>query len=177
MMAKTHVVVGVTFGVNLLSALQAGRYTPPEYGAVVAGLVIGSLLPDIDHPHSLISQFIPVVGRFVAAWTSHRGFFHSALGVILLFFGLAFSSGAMVSIASAYGFPTELPRFISVGIIIGYCLHIIADMITINGVKMFYPLKWNVGLPLFSTGGIREMVLRWILIGLSVLGVVRFFLN
>jgi len=176
-MAKTHVVIGLTFAVYKLGALQTGQYTVPEYGAVLVGLVIGSLLPDIDHPQSTISQFIPIVGRFIAAWTQHRGLFHSILGVILLFLTLAFGSGAMVNISASYGLGTQLPRYFSVGIIIGYVLHIIADMITTNGVKLLYPLKWNVGLPLFSTGGIREMVLRWGLIGLSVAMVVRFILG
>jgi len=45
--------------------------------------------------------------------------------------------------------------------LVGYVLHIGADMLTISGVKLFYPLRFNVGLPIFSTGGIREKLLRF----------------
>jgi inner membrane protein len=176
MMAKTHVIVGLTYGVALLPAVGT-RYTPVEYGAVVVGLVIGSLLPDIDHPHSTISQFIPIVGRFISAWTQHRGLFHSILGVVLMFGAAGLASSTVRSVTTTLGLPTELPPYIGAGLIIGYALHIIADMLTTHGVKLFYPLRWNVGLPLFSTGGFREVILRWGLIIFCGLMVARFILG
>ena len=51
-------------------------------------IVFGSLLPDIDHPRSILGRCNPVV-----RWMKHRGHCHTILGVLLLtaplmFFGI-----------------------------------------------------------------------------------------
>jgi membrane-bound metal-dependent hydrolase YbcI (DUF457 family) len=54
-----------------------------------------------------------------------------------------------------------------------YILHIIADMLTKGGVKLLYPLKWNVGIGIFKTGGLLEFVFRVVLMVWIVIQVMR----
>lgn len=173
MMGRTHVIIGVSYGVNLIPAVTRNDLTPAQLGFVMCGLVIGSLLPDIDHPHSLISQQIPLVGGIISRLTSHRGLFHSILGVAILIVGLGMLSALIAGGLSSIGIQgaSDATAQISTGTLIGYILHIIADMITVNGVKLFYPLKANVGLPLIRTGGNREWILAMALIIISFLQV------
>ena len=170
MMGKTHIMVGVTYGVLLLpSVVTTKQYTPIEFSAIVGGLVLGSLLPDLDHPHSFASQFIPLVGRFVSSVTRHRGLLHSVLGVLMWF---VFSASLTSIVSAVVGQPVPIVAKFSTGLIMGYILHIVADMMTVSGVKLFYPLKQNIELPLVKTGGIREMMFRWSLLAVCVYRIV-----
>jgi inner membrane protein len=179
MMGKTHLVIGVSYGVALVPAVTRGEFTPTQLGFIMTGLVIGSLLPDIDHPQSLISQQIPLVGKVISRLTRHRGLFHSILGVVILF-GLS----AWLSILIAGGLTSlgiqqadTATRYISAGLMIGYILHIVADMLTISGVKLFYPWKRNIRIPLFKTGGFREWVLGLVLIVVSTMQIIALFID
>jgi len=173
-MGKTHVLVGVSYGVSLLPLAVSGQYSSVEYGVLVCGLVIGSLLPDIDHPHSLISQQIPLIGRFISSITRHRGFFHSILGV-LTWFALMTTARSFIAGRPQYQVLDNTDMLISCfsnGLLVGYVLHIVADMMTVSGVKLFYPMNNNIRFGIVKTGGIRELVFRWILIAFCAVNVI-----
>ncbi len=77
-----HIVVGGAF------SLAAGNVVPVTSAstALLAALV-GSLLPDIDHPKSTLGRYNPVVGLM-----KHRGHTHSLIGIFILatpFLGLS----------------------------------------------------------------------------------------
>jgi inner membrane protein len=79
MRLPTHITFGslVWFGVSSLFALR------PEGGAI--GLaVLGSVLPEVDTPHSLVGSFTrPLSERIVSRW-GHRSATHSFLGLLVL---------------------------------------------------------------------------------------------
>ena len=155
MMAKTHMLTGFAYGVAVYPAVARGDYTIEQYALVMVGLVIGSLLPDIDHPHSLISQFIPIVGGVMSRLTKHRGLFHSIVGVVLVY--------AVLVLVSQYvnrATHSQLQYFFVAGALIGYVLHIIGDVLTVSGVQLFYPLRYRVRIPVIRTNGYRELILQ-----------------
>jgi inner membrane protein len=179
MMGNTHIIIGLSYGVSLIPAVTQNEYTPEQLGFIMCGLVVGSLLPDIDHPHSLISQKIPLVGKTISKLTTHRGLFHSIVGV-----GMMFVLWSCLSVIVADGLTSvgiqqadNATRYIASGLMAGYILHIIADMLTISGVKLFYPLKGNIKIPLFETGGTREWLLSVFLIAVSAIQVISVTLN
>jgi len=178
-MGRTHIIIGVSCGVALIPAVEGGQLTPAQLGFIMVGLTVGSLLPDIDHPHSLISQQLPLVGSIISKLTRHRGLFHSILGVVMMFGLSAWLAIMMAGGLSSMGIQSadSATRYIASGLMIGYILHIIADMVTVSGIRLFYPLQRNIRIPLFRTGGFRERGLVLTLIVLSTLQIIALFID
>ena len=109
MIGKTHLGGGI-----VTSLLLCG-------GDVVSmcWLVFGSILPDIDHPGSMIGKNIPILPKLL----KHRGFTHSLLFCLLM-------------------------GFFNIWIGIGCLVHIVMDMMTRQGVELFYPYKNKIRFPL-----------------------------
>lgn len=95
---STHVIGGLQAGIIASCVIDAS----PENSAVIIGAsVLGSILPDIDHPDSKITRsdsLLSLVSHGVSRFTKHRGFTHTIIGALvfaLLFYGLAiFRTGA-----------------------------------------------------------------------------------
>ena len=124
------------------------------------GVVLGSLMPDIDHPYSRIGKTFPRVSGFLSARFGHRGFTHSLIAIIFLMFTL-FQS--MESLGQS------TPAGIVVALCFGYLSHIVADFCTVTGVPLLWPWRRKnkygkergFRLPLFHfrTGGTFEYIL------------------
>jgi len=101
-------------------------------------LVIGAMLPDIDHPRSKIGQKYWMVSMF----TKHRGAFHSIfLPLVFLVLAWIFVPQAMSAV---------------LGLAVGYIAHLIGDAITVTGIRPFLPLtKFRIKGPV-KTGRIFE---------------------
>ena len=123
MLGKTHLGGGI-----VTSLLLCG-------GDVVSicWLIFGSILPDIDHPGSMIGKNVPLLPKIL----KHRGFTHSILFCILMF-------------------------FINFWLCIGCVVHIIMDMMTKQGVELFYPNQSKIRFPLAKnvvTNGVFEKLI------------------
>jgi len=160
MMAKTHLVMSWTAGITLLPSVTAGNYTPEQYAVIFIGLTVGSLLPDLDHPQSLLSQMIPIIGGVISNITRHRGILHSILAVVILFFVGGFVAGLSNNSMMLLWFWSAM--------IFAYIGHILADMMTKHGVQLLYPFKWRVGLKLMRTNGLGEFFFRWLFVFVSI---------
>lgn len=126
MLGRTHISGGI-----VTSLLFCGD----DMSAIVF-VVIGSILPDIDHPGSMIGKNIPLLPRLF----KHRGFTHSILFCLLM-------------------------SLVNMWICIGCFVHIIMDMMTKQGVELFYPLKSRIRFPLARyvvTNGIFEKMLLYV---------------
>lgn len=126
-------------------------------GGIVAVSSIGSLLPDIDHPNSKISRenklassiinvgmqisrVITQILLFFCFWISkkrkeqllkgfeHRGIFHTLLMILLLYLLLG-----LVPLNN------NIWSSIKFALLFGYLSHLLMDMLTVSGVKLFYP--------------------------------------
>lgn len=127
MTGRTHLLVGIAVGL-----LVAVPYSDPGLvaAAALAGAV-GGLLPDIDHPRSIISGYVPGSGILRLA-ISHRGPTHT-----LLFVGMI---AALLLVAAA-------PLALTIAFIAGMSLHLVCDMATPSGVRLLYPVfrsSWRI---------------------------------
>ena len=97
----------------------------------LVGVALGSLLPDIDEPKSLMGRWVPHLSRLVKGTVGHRTLTHSVWPLFLLS-GLAYLSWGRV------WFPFVL------GLAIGTWLHVLEDKASRSGVVLLWPLvKYN----------------------------------
>lgn len=123
MLGKTHIGGGI-----VTSLLLCG-----DDVVAMCFVVFGSILPDIDHPGSMIGKNVPLLPKLFR----HRGFTHSLLFCLLTL-------------------------LINIWVSIGCFVHIIMDMMTKHGVELFYPLKVKIRFPLTNyvkTNGLFEKFL------------------
>jgi len=95
--------------------------------------IVGSLIPDIDI----------IWGRYFKNnfWFSHRGFTHHFIIPLFLLFSAMFY---------------ENLGFILLPVSIGYFSHLLADLLTINGLPLFFSYYPRISLKLLKTGSIIE---------------------
>lgn len=119
----THALLGLSVGVYSISMLPADL--PMQLAAVAAGLA-GGLISDIDHPRAIISRYTPGVGHAARLVISHRGPTHSLLFLLLVILG---------------GIVLHIPVIIATAAATGIASHLLADMATVAGVPLLWPLK------------------------------------
>lgn len=154
MMGYTHVLVGLAAGMGVAASVGA----KPADSLVLAGLGgLAALLPDIDHPKSEIRRKMGIMGRIGLFWLSHRGITHTWLALVIV--------GAVATLF--------LPSPLALAILAGYASHLIADMATVSGLPVFWPLSESKFYVLprpvrFRTGSLAEKLLNIGLMGLLV---------
>jgi len=117
MMWFTHVAFGLFLG--LLSLRFISVPYPQLYVFIAA---VAALLPDIDHPNSVINKKFTLT-RWASHLFKHRGFFHSVFPVVLLYLVIA-----------------PLHHMVAAAVCLGYLSHLVADGFTKMGVNLLYPL-------------------------------------
>lgn len=163
-MVSTHLMASLFAGAGAVQYLGLD-----EWGAawVLAGSLVGALLPDIDHPKSWLGRRIPLVSLPIAAVFGHRGITHSLLAVAGVALALRHAL-AQWSLGGEWA-------LLAVGVGAGYWSHLLGDFATHGGVPLLWPLKRRFSLPLtFQTGGVFEHLLAialvlgtaWVLAGL-----------
>lgn len=103
--------------------------------------IIATLSPDIDHEKSILSQLIPFLSKLIRKYTEHRGFTHKPISLII---------SSIIILILFYKIPV-----IVIAWFLGYALHIIADGMTISGIKNFFKTKTFYSIPKkmrFKTG-------------------------
>ena len=135
MMFKTHLAFGFLVGLLLIQFFR-----PANQILFLTLVVIGSVLPDIDHPNSKIGSKVKIIGFLF----EHRGFFHSVFALILLMFPLYyFLKSYMLGIA----------------ILAGYAAHILIDAFSKQGIMPFHPLSRFTIKGFIKTNGLVEYVI------------------
>lgn len=158
MLGRSHMLVGAVAGG--LTA-QAAGVSP--FGIAVCAAVggISALLPDLDHPGSLL-------GRHLPKWwhrrtPRHRWVTHSLTWAA----GVGFLAATLIRLA---GLPhAELVGWV---VAVGIVTHLAADAITEQGVPWFWPLlRRRLVLPKWvaiKTGGWAERLLVTVLVAAGV---------
>lgn len=98
-------------------------------------VALGSVLPDIDHPGSMVGKNVPLLPRLLR----HRGVTHSLLFCVL------------ASLVNGW-------------LGVGCLVHIVMDMMTRQGVELFWPMKKKFRFPLAKcvvTNGWFEKILYY----------------
>lgn len=78
MLGKTHRIGGFCFGIGTLDILGilGLAINPVTTVGYVAGSGLGSLIPDLDHQGSLLSNELKPISKVVSSTTKHRGATH-----------------------------------------------------------------------------------------------------
>ena len=139
MMAVSHMAVGAALWV--VTARLTGL--PPADPQALGVAVLGSLLPDIDHPQSWAGRKMRVISVLLSALVGHRGVTHSALAIL--------ACGLLLGMAG--------PHATAAPLLVGYLSHLLADSLTPSGVPLLWPNRHRFSLNLCRTGSVTEIVL------------------
>ena len=171
MMAATHRLGGLAVGISLTALLHADSANGIT---VIAGAVMGSLIPDIDNRHSAISRKWQLTGfavrlgqglirmvsnifpakqrQYIRSLVGHRGLTHSLVPVILM--PLAAAGIGWVTGSAAFGY------YAAAGLAGGILSHILFDLLA-GGVPLLMPFSTRrIALAHIKTGGVVEWLFR-----------------
>jgi len=135
MTAATHLVF------SYLVCSVAGVPVPVAVGASLVALV-----PDIDHPQSLLGRVFPFASRFLIRKYGHRTITHSLCAVLAV---AIVSSPVCLFSTAVYG-----------AIVLAYASHIFIDLFNLAGVKLLAPFSQKEYIS-FRTPELRIMVRSW----------------
>lgn len=113
--------------------------------AVMATAVLGGLLPDIDHPGSMIGRRFPPLA-LIAVLLGHRGPTHSMFAAFCILI-----TTYVLGLAPGY----------ALALLLGYASHLALDWLTPSGIPLAWPFhSLRFASPItFRTGGLGELVL------------------
>lgn len=90
--------------------------------AFLFGSIIGSLLPDIDTPNSIVGASVPAISQWLNTTFGHRKAIHSPFVLLLLCIAARYSESMA-------------------GLAFGYAGHLFLDLFNRGGIPLFYPLS------------------------------------
>jgi inner membrane protein len=137
MLFRTHLVTGIVLG---LLFLRYTDYLEAQAASILLFFLIvlvASLLPDIDSPSSAVGRRAWGLSWIVRLFAGHRKFFHAVwIPLAALFVFIRFEAVAF-------------------GMLVGYCSHLLADSLTVEGIRPFYPARFRLR-GFVETGGFGE---------------------
>lgn len=122
MTGKQHVAIGIVASVFATSYVTFGGDTNVKELLTMDGcIILGSLLPDIDHPSSILGQNFKLLSKIVNKFLGdHRGATHDFMWVVVL-----------SVISCLFWKPWH-------GLFVGISIHILADAFCVGGVPFFW---------------------------------------
>lgn len=126
MTAPNHVIGGFVFTGIFSAILDVNVISSP---LLIGVCVFASLLPDIDHPSTIIGRVIPFLSRWINERYGHRTITHSLLFVLV--------STVVVSFINSFLLIDGLVLVFFLGIF----SHVLFDMMTVSGVLFLYPFS------------------------------------
>lgn len=160
MTAEGHLLFAIASAVFAKNAELTPVLAQADWWHILPAAVMTCLLPDIDHPKSLLGQRLPWISKPIARIFGHRGFTHSLFAV---FAALALCYLRVPADAA-------LPGDVLQGMVVGYLSHIAADMLTPAGVPLLWPCRFRFRIPLVVTRSDNQLerMLCIILCGLAI---------
>ncbi|MCK4424573.1 metal-dependent hydrolase [Candidatus Bathyarchaeota archaeon] len=129
MMGTTHVAFALLC--YYIIAYSAGL--PFDAPVLLTLLVVGSLLPDIDHPRGFLARQLYLfkrASRGVSRYVTHRGIVHSLLAALIATF-------AVWVVALFY----DLETLAVACFFLGFASHLTADSLNPTGIKWLQPFS------------------------------------
>lgn len=106
---------------HLMVASGLGYILYPEIGLLGAGITaLGGLLPDLDHPRSMLGKYMPL---FSLLGGHHRGWFHTVVGLAAFTLPVMFYSETLV-----------------IGLAVGFASHLVLDSLNPTGIMWLWPI-------------------------------------
>jgi membrane-bound metal-dependent hydrolase YbcI (DUF457 family) len=159
MIARTHDLVAFTSLIAILTLIPIPAMSLATALAAFGANFIGALFPDLDNSTADIWEQIRgghIIGKVIPPLLGgHRYLTHSLVGLALfgyltqLFLNLL---GKVILVDM---------QLVWWAFMIGMVSHLLADMLTKEGVMWFFPIPWRIGIPPWKrlrikTGGIME---------------------
>ena len=129
MTAPNHVTGGIVFTGLFCSFFSVNIFANPVF---IGMTIFGSLLPDIDHTKSWIGKAFYPIAKWLSVNYGHRTITHS----IFFLFGIY-----IISLFIEKNFSTDFS--ISTILFFSILSHLIFDMVTLQGIPLFYPFYKN----------------------------------
>lgn len=141
MQFKTHLLTSLTVSLPILSQVNILN------SASIAGLCVGTLLPDVDEPNSYIGRKTIFLSSIIKTLFRHRGITHSLFSITILGICLYFFFSPFL-----------------LGLTLGYALHIIEDSFSVSGVRWLLPFsnkpyRYKSTWLTYKTGGLKEYLI------------------
>jgi len=158
MLGRTHQIIGLAAGVGYYLAKADPVYAPATMAAVIVASSIGSLIPDLDRSTASVWEKIPygkIFGKVVDPFIDHRSFSHSLFGLAIFGYLLFL---LLSQFPSYWGVDTH---FVLISFLIAYSSHLVADMVTVEGIPLFFPYPKFVGIPPKPFEGARIITGKW----------------
>lgn len=158
MTGRSHQLIGLVGAVGTVTWGLPPHYAPAALAAFLLAAHFGALVPDIDSGAADVWEHVPfggVASKAAGTFLSHRNFTHSLLGLALIG-GLTWY---LVRFSPSY-WGLE-PQLLWTGLMIGYAAHLLADMMTVEGIPLFWPWQRMLGLPPKPLDGIRIVSGGW----------------
>lgn len=131
MKVATHLIFAECCGFATSAIFNVHYETPSVLIAATA-----SVLPDADYPKSWIGHQLGSISEDLNRFFGHRSFLHSFLALML----------ATVILGMPLWWIFGRPAVI-VAVFVGYGSHLLADMMTLGGVQLFWPSRLIAVLP------------------------------
>lgn len=150
---KTHFVGGIC------AAALTSTIMPVESLAVVTAVsAVSALIPDLDIEDSKLGRKAGFISKGISRAFGHRGFFHTPILYIALYF--------LMSMA--------LPAYICLGFLIGTISHLVLDSFNYKGIMWLFPLtKKHFHIASIKTRGFGETMFLILMVALSVYAFVK----
>lgn len=129
MTVYNHIAGGIVFTGSFCSLFNVNIF---ESKTSIFVCVIACMLPDIDHTKSLLGKLFYPLSKWISRKYGHRTITHSLVTFIPLSLGFTF-------VENIYSPDTSLALIFT----FGYLSHLILDMITLQGIPLFYPFTRN----------------------------------
>lgn len=129
MTVYNHIAGGIVFTGSFCSLFNINIF---ENKTSIAVCIIACMLPDIDHTKSLLGKMFFPLSKWISRKYGHRTITHSLSAFIPL--SLLFSF-----FEKLYFNSSDLTMIFT----FGYLSHLILDMITLQGIPLFYPFTRN----------------------------------
>lgn len=145
MTGRTHDAVAFASLVTVAALYPPEQINIATATACVVGNIIGATLPDIDQSTNRLWDFLPgrdYIGKLLKPlFLGHRNLTHSFLGVFITYKVLETILPGILNPAYVQS------DLVFAAIMIGYVSHLIGDAITKEGLPLFFPIDWRIGVP------------------------------
>ncbi len=129
MTAPNHIIGGIVITGLFGSFLNLNILLSPIY---IASTIVGALIPDIDYTKSTIGKIFRPISKYLNRRFGHRTITHSLIAM--------FGSFLLFAIIESTFFDRTTTSKIY---LLGFFSHLVLDMMTVQGVPLFYPFLRN----------------------------------
>ena len=153
MLARTHILfalLSALWYLKFIAGISISVFSLHQLSSVVIFIVIvlvATLVPDLDETTSTLGRRFKPVSMVLKFFLGHRGVWHS-VWIPLLFYVLL----------------SQYTPIYAMAIVVGYCAHLIADSLTLEGINFLYPLQFRIQ-GFIKTGSLLEQVFALLCVG------------